>query len=183
MQYFWPRAMLKVPKRSFVVVVVLGGVESWAKNVPKGNCSRTKNVPNGTKNVREQKTCKREQKKLLNECKIIMELYSTSLNELLWPNESKVLSSVANYWNCGIELPYLTWMALCGLAVFTAIDMCGLVWSYMAFQLENTYMHRVFKKVNILRWKRDLLAFLNSLFKLMSLHLNFQSTTKIQLLL
>ena len=41
--------------------------------------------------------CKWNKKKLLNECKTIMELYSTSLNELLWPNESKVLSSVANY--------------------------------------------------------------------------------------
>ena len=43
--------MLKGPKRSFVVV--LGGVESWAKN-----------VPNGTKKIREQKICKKEQKKV-----------------------------------------------------------------------------------------------------------------------
>ena len=46
---FRPRAMLKGPKRSFVVVIVvvllLGGVE-WNKK-----CSRTKNIPNRTKNV------------------------------------------------------------------------------------------------------------------------------------
>ena len=42
---FWPRAMLKGPKRSFVVVVlVLLGVETWAKN-----------APNGTKKIRELK--------------------------------------------------------------------------------------------------------------------------------
>ena len=53
---FWPWAMLKGPKRSFVVFVVLvvvfvvlvvlllGGVESWAKNVPNG----AKNFKNGT---------------------------------------------------------------------------------------------------------------------------------------
>ena len=42
---FWPRAALKGPKRSFVVVlvvlvVVLGVVETWVKNVTKV----TKNV-------------------------------------------------------------------------------------------------------------------------------------------
>ena len=45
---FLPRAMIKGPKSSFVVVVVIvlhlvGSVESWAKN-----------VLNGTKNVRKQ---------------------------------------------------------------------------------------------------------------------------------
>ena len=39
--------MLKGPKRSFVVVLVVLGVKSCGKNVPK----RTKNVPKGTKNV------------------------------------------------------------------------------------------------------------------------------------
>ena len=49
--------MLKGPKRSFVVVV-LGSVELWAKNVPNGtkNVSE-KNVSNGTKNFHEQKIC------------------------------------------------------------------------------------------------------------------------------
>ena len=46
---FLPRAMLKGPKRSFVVlvlVVVVLGVESSSKN-----------VPNGTKIVQENKKC------------------------------------------------------------------------------------------------------------------------------
>ena len=55
LRLFWPRAMLKGLKGSFVVgviVLVLGVVETWAKNVPY----RTQNVPNesapnGTKNV------------------------------------------------------------------------------------------------------------------------------------
>ena len=47
--------MLKGPKRSFVVVLLLSGVESSAKN-----------VPNGTKNVREQKTFQVEQKYFAN---------------------------------------------------------------------------------------------------------------------
>ena len=39
---FWPWAMLKGPKRSFVVVVfvlvvLVGRGESWAKNVPNAN--------------------------------------------------------------------------------------------------------------------------------------------------
>ena len=40
---FWQLAMLKGPKRSFVVVLVLGMVETWVKN-----------APNGTKNARVQ---------------------------------------------------------------------------------------------------------------------------------
>ena len=137
--------MLKGPKRSFVVVFLLGGEELW------GNF-----FPNGTKNMREQKFFQIEQKNFANkrfgkgkqkmlvvEQKIVSKwifklLWNCiSFNELFWPNERKVLSSEANYWNCGIELPRLTWMALCGLAsyslvVFTAINMCGLVWSCMA---------------------------------------------------
>ena len=70
MFYYWPRAMLKGPKRRFVVVVVLGVVETWVKNVPNG----PKNVPYGTKIVRvqiflqiEQKTLQKEQKMFANE--------------------------------------------------------------------------------------------------------------------
>ena len=54
----WPRTLLKGPKRSFVVVFLVVGVETWAKN-----------VPSGTKNVRVQiwyklnkKWCKRNKK-------------------------------------------------------------------------------------------------------------------------
>ena len=46
-----PRAMLKCPKRSFVVVLVLLGVESSSKN-----------VINGTRNVLEQILFQIEQK-------------------------------------------------------------------------------------------------------------------------
>ena len=41
---FWPRAKPKVPKRSFIVVVLVVGVETWAKN-----------VTNVTKNVSKHK--------------------------------------------------------------------------------------------------------------------------------
>ena len=67
---FWPRAMLKGPKRSFVVVLVGRGNHEQKmfqmeqkmfanKNCSKWfkKCSRTKNVPNGTKNVQGDKKC------------------------------------------------------------------------------------------------------------------------------
>ena len=72
---FLPRAMLTGPKRSFVVVV-LGGVESWAKNVPNGikNVPNgIKNVPNGTKIGREQKMLYMEQKMVVNKKMLQME--------------------------------------------------------------------------------------------------------------
>ena len=50
MSLFLPRALYKGPKRSLVVVVVVG-VETWAKN-----------VHNVTKNVREQNLLQIEQK-------------------------------------------------------------------------------------------------------------------------
>ena len=58
---FWPRALLKGPKRSFVVVVVLliiivvVGVETWVRN-----------STNGSKNVREQNLFQIEQKIFAN---------------------------------------------------------------------------------------------------------------------
>ena len=45
---FWPRATLKGPKRSFVLLLLLAGVESSLKNVP----NQTKQI------LREQKMCK-----------------------------------------------------------------------------------------------------------------------------
>ena len=69
--------------------------------------SRTKNVSNGKKMCANKKILRGKdlqkrtknirsgtKKKLLNECKSIMELFK--LNELLRTNESKVLSYVAN---------------------------------------------------------------------------------------
>ena len=51
--------MLKGSKRNFVVVVVLlGGVESWAKNVFQN--------PNGTKNMQGQKMFQMAQKMFAN---------------------------------------------------------------------------------------------------------------------
>ena len=48
---FWPRAILKGPKRSFVVLLLLG-VESSSKNVPVNkNFSREQKIFLGTKNV------------------------------------------------------------------------------------------------------------------------------------
>ena len=58
---FRPRDMLKGPKRSFVVVVLVG-VDSSAKNVTKV----IKNVTKGTKNVREQNLFQIEHKMALN---------------------------------------------------------------------------------------------------------------------
>ena len=65
-QSFWPRATLKGPKKTFVVVfVVVLGVESISKNVP-GNkkcfreqkmCLGTKNVLKGTKSDLGNKKC------------------------------------------------------------------------------------------------------------------------------
>ena len=50
--------MLKGPKRSIVVVVVLVGVETWVKS----SANRTKNISKGTENVREQNLFLIEQK-------------------------------------------------------------------------------------------------------------------------
>ena len=48
---FWPRAMLKGPKRSFVVVVLVLGVESWLKTKVTINISKQINVTEVTKNL------------------------------------------------------------------------------------------------------------------------------------
>ena len=59
---FLPRAMLKGPKRSFVVVllfVVVGVVETWVKN-----------AANWTKNVHVQNLLQMEQKRLQKEQKL-----------------------------------------------------------------------------------------------------------------
>ena len=96
--HFWPRAMLKGPKRSFVVVVFLGGLESWAKNFQNGTkmfqmeqrmCAN-KNFYKGTKKFRSGKI-------LLNEYKTFMELYKVEwIFVAQWEYERKVLSSVAH---------------------------------------------------------------------------------------
>ena len=49
--HFWPRATLKGPKRSFVLVLVVLGVETWVKNGTTNVTKGTKNVTKGTKNV------------------------------------------------------------------------------------------------------------------------------------
>ena len=54
--FFWPRAMLKGPKRSFVVVDL--GMETWVENALKG-----------TKNAREQNLLQIKQKMLQEEQK------------------------------------------------------------------------------------------------------------------
>ena len=88
--------MLKGPKRSFVVVLVLVldlGVESSSKNVP----NRTKNVQGNKKCAREQKMCK------------------GTKNVLLW--HIMVLNCrVCLVWPC---------LALCGL-VWLCVALCGL---------------------------------------------------------
>ena len=53
--YFWPRATLKGPKRSFVVLLVIVGVEKWLKD-----------DTNETKNVNEQNLFPIEQKIFAN---------------------------------------------------------------------------------------------------------------------
>ena len=93
---FWPRAPLKGPGWSFVIVVV--GVETWAKNaLRKWNkkCSRTKCVPswlkfilNRTKKFRKQNLLQIEQKLLHKEqkcsrMKIVFKVIRSLLNVFL----------------------------------------------------------------------------------------------------
>ena len=60
---FWPRATLRGPKRSFVivgVVIYVAGVEKWVKNVQNGKkCAREQ------KNVQENKKCAGNKKRAL----------------------------------------------------------------------------------------------------------------------
>ena len=76
--------MLKGPKRSFVVVsvvVLLGGVESWAKKF------REKIVPKRTKNVREQNMFQLEQNvfQLEQKCYKRNKIYSRIKIDFMWP--------------------------------------------------------------------------------------------------
>ena len=121
--YFWPRATLKGPKRSFVVVVLLG-VESSSKNVP-GNqiCSWEQ------KNSWKQKIfVGREPKNFLGnfffgnqKCSYKSKLSSQSPN----CNGSKV----AHY---DIGFLCLPCMALCGL-IWSYMVFYGLIWHFMVF--------------------------------------------------
>ena len=52
---YWPQILLKGPKRSLVVGIVMGVESSWKKDIPNGTkkTSQTKFVPNRTKNFRK----------------------------------------------------------------------------------------------------------------------------------
>ena len=63
---FLPRAMLKGSKRSFVVVVFLGGVESWAKMFQMEQKIFEKKFS-------KQKICKKEQKMFVGEQNYVTE--------------------------------------------------------------------------------------------------------------
>ena len=68
---FWPRAMLKGPKRSFVAVFLVLDVESCFRNVTMV-----------TKNVCEQNLFLMKQKMLLNEPK----MFAMLIPETVWPS-------------------------------------------------------------------------------------------------
>ena len=101
---FWPRAPLKGPKRSFVVVVVLGVVETWVK-------MEQKNVTKGTINVRKRQSCLKGQKHyfmlfllhfiamcgLLRLCMVLYGLCMV-IYGLLWPSLAVLWSIMAKYW-------------------------------------------------------------------------------------
>ena len=84
---FLPRAMIKGPKSSFVVVIVLhlvGSVESWAKN-----------VLNGTKNVRKQ-ICSKSKNKCYERNKKCSQWKSWFQNDLI--RLSTISNDLLWYW-------------------------------------------------------------------------------------
>ena len=81
--------MLKGPKRSFVVVVFVLGVKSWAKNVTKV-----------TKNVCEQKVLQSEQKMLQSEQK----MFANKICSKMLQKEKNVFAN-ENHSICGIVWP------------------------------------------------------------------------------
>ena len=105
---FWPRATLKGPKRSFVVVVLLLGLETWVKN-------GTKNVMKGTKNVRE-----RVSHFLSFFCRISRPCMAFS--DLVW-------SCMAFLWSC--MALYGRFIIVYGL-LWQNIDLIGLVSFFLA---------------------------------------------------
>ena len=114
---FWPRALLKGPKRSFVVlvlVVLVVGVETFCLNVLNG----TKSVQANKKCAREQKMCKgtKNVPKSQNEVHKVPIVMGAKCY-ILW---------VTHY---GIKLPCLPFMD--GF-MWPCMVLYGLVWPYVA---------------------------------------------------
>ena len=77
---FWPRALLKGPKRSFVVLVLVLGVESSSKN-----------VTNGTNSVCKQNVLHNEQKMFQREQKMFANKICSTMNKKPWNGNKKCL--------------------------------------------------------------------------------------------
>ena len=130
---FWPRAMLKGPKRSFVVVVVLIlvvlGVKSWAKSFPREqNLSCKSNEAHKVPIAMEAKCY------LLWHITVIN--YSVCLG---WPhvalNEWPFVASVWSYWfsrpwPC-VSLFDFIWSCFCFVDWILEVHN-GLVWPFLA---------------------------------------------------
>ena len=114
---FWPRAMLKGHKRSFVVVVL--GVKSWAKNVPK----RTKNVLVSQNEVRKVPTA------MAAKCYLLWHIMVLNCRVyLVWPYLT--LNEWPFIWPRMVLLLFMA-MVMCGL-IWLSIAFCDLVWSCIA---------------------------------------------------
>ena len=117
----WPRAT-QGPKRSFVVFVLLGGVESWAKI-----------FPNGTKKVRKQKMFQMEQKVFANRKCAKWNIKCAREQKMLQWEQSVILYDTLWYWSAMFALHGPVWSRMVLLLLFTAINMFGLVWRNIVF--------------------------------------------------
>ena len=119
---FWPRALLKGPKRNFVVVV---GVETWAKS-----------FTNQTKNVRTENCFKLNRKSRVKVTKSSLYIFTA------------LLVGLSDLF-CGLVLPFtilhrLVWscMVLYGIlwycmAFYGRVWFYGIIWSCMVFSREH----------------------------------------------
>ena len=113
--FFWPRAMLKGPKRSFVVLVLVVGVESSSKN-----------VQNGTKIVQGNQKCAFVVH--CGNCRVCLVWPYVALYGLICPCMALyglVCPCVAL---CGLECPCMSMYDIIRLSM----TLCDLVWSCMA---------------------------------------------------
>ena len=88
----------KVLKQALLLLLLVGGNHEQKMFQMEHKMCANKKCSERNKKVREQEVCIKEQKNfvveqkmLWNECKTFMKM---CLNELLWPNKDKVLSSV-----------------------------------------------------------------------------------------
>ena len=122
----WPRALLKGPKRSFdvVVVLLLLGVETSSKS--NKNCAWEQRNCKETKNVKGNKKCAREQKM----CKGTKNFPRGQKEVQKFPIAMGAKSSCY-----GIELPCLPCIALYDLVLWPCMALNSLIWPCMVLLL------------------------------------------------